>query len=143
MQRRGAGFGSLASTRVPRESLQRAPVLLLGTKTFLLPGSHPCTALSLQANYINGCLQPGRREGTVPWFPDVTLWPRTQPALALAGLYARFHSMQLLSTALWGGTNFSLLYLAAGTLSSCQVCVRGAASLGSAQGLAVKTSALG
>ena len=73
-QWRGAGFGSLAGTRVPQESLQRAPVLLLGTKK--LP----------RANYINGCSQPGQRKGTVPGFPDVTPWTRTQPALALAGL---------------------------------------------------------
>lgn len=64
-----------------------------------------------------GALAARQGEGTVPTFPDVTPWPRTLPALAPAGLtYARLHGEQLLSTAPRGGTDFSPLYLAAGTL---------------------------
>lgn len=117
-------------TRVPQGSSQPAPVLLLGTKT-LPPAWKPALqSLTSTTNYTTGSSQ---HEGPVPALPDVTLGPAC----------AHFHSAQLLSTALWGGTDFSLLCLAAGTVSWRQACVRGAAALGSAQGLAANTSARG
>lgn len=130
-------------THVPQGSLQPAPVLLLGTKKpFLLPGSQPFRASSLPA--ITPRAARGWASMKAP-SPHSLMSPLA-PHAASSGtgrVCAHFDSTQLLSTALWGGTDFSLLYLAAGTVSWCQVCVRGAAALGSAQGLAAKTSARG